>query len=158
MKRRAWNSTLPASTTRMSRKPMKRGTRRPRGRKVGRTALAKEYAAKFPNCEICPLLELPSGCTASQVHHVWTPTRWELGDANFVHCCAYSHWEIVEKFSQFGRLMCTVAKIQNGNFKREIVREKWRRDPIDNLHADKDAGKFEPCDWEDLWLFVSERF
>lgn len=157
MKRRAWNSTLPASTTRMSRKPMKRGTKRPRARKRGRTVLAKAYSVDFPTCELCGLLEMPSGCIPSAIHHVWTPSRWEHGYANFVHCCTASH-EYVEKFSQFGRLVCTVAKIQNGTFDREIVREKWRRDPIDNLHADKDGGNFGPCDWEELWLFVSERF
>ena len=134
-----------------------------------RSALANQYAERFNRCELCEHLEGDHWiafrsrdyrpCVPTDVHHVWTPSRWEDGFANFLHCCATSHAYAKPK-SRYVRLACTAAKIQNGTFDRETVKVKWRRDPIDAIHADIDGGLMGVSQdvWEPLWVFVREHF
>lgn len=123
-------------------------------------------------CELCDLLdgvasfaewcrryESPAGrmlWRLRDVHHCWTPPRWDA-PANTVTACRPAH-EYVERYSQFGRLVCAVAKIRSGTFCRETVRDGWGRDPIDAIHADRDGGLFvvPEADWEPFWILLSE--
>ena len=146
---------------------MKRGTKRLKAKTTGRSELAQDYTRRNPKCELCRLL----GGTAwlefkandrrlcgDEVHnhHIWTPSRWEEGDANFITACPTAH-EFVEKYSRFGRLICCWVKIEKGEFEREVVRRRWRRDPISAIHADVDAGLMEGwTEWEAFWLLVSQ--
>lgn len=171
MKRRAWNSTLPAPTKPIARgKGLKRGGRL-KAKPKGRTEEQKAYIELFPRCELCELLddwhwlEFRSRdfrrCigAAMHCHHVWRPPRWDEGHGNLVTCCPTSH-DYVHRYARYGVLVCTWAKIANGTFDRETVRAGWGRDPIDAIHADIDGGLMGVPEsvYEELWTLVRESF
>ena len=147
---------------------MKRGSKRLKAKRVGRSALAKAYALEHKQCELCSTLEGEHWlswrerdarpCIASECHHIWTPPRFDAW-ANFLHACGPSH-QFVETFARFGRLVCCAVKIESGEFDRELIRVKWHRDPIDAIHSDVDGERmgvpFEVYD--PLWVFVREHF
>lgn len=148
-----------------STKPMKRGGRL-KSKAKGRCELAKQYALEHPTCELCNILEGEQWlrwreldgrpCIASAVHHIWTPPRFDAV-ANYAHGCATSH-EFVETFARFGRLACCWVKIASGEFDRELIRERWHRDPIDAIDSDIQRGLMGvPVEtWEPFYTLVME--
>lgn len=133
-----------------------------------RKAALKVRIKAGPECKLCPLLEDVASFRhftrhmddwqwrVRECHHIWTPPRWDHA-ANTITTCNAAH-KYVEAYSQFGRLVCAVAKIRAGEFDRETVRAGWHRDPIDAIHADRDGGLFvvPVADWEPFWILLSE--
>lgn len=146
--------------------PMKRGGKRLRSRRLGRSPEAKAYAAEHPTCELCAWLEGEAWelwrsrdfrpCIAAEVHHCWTPPRFD-GPENYVHSCGPAH-SFVETFARFGRLVCCSVKIASGEFDRELIRDRWHRDPIDAIDSDIQRGLMGvPVEtWEPFWTLVRE--
>lgn len=77
--------------------------------------------------------------------------------ANYVHGCATAH-QFVETFARFGRMVCCAVKIESGEFDRELIREKWGRDPVQAIESDMERGLMgvEYDVVERLWILVSE--
>jgi hypothetical protein len=162
--------TVKRSALKRSTKPMKRGGRL-KSKAKGRSPLAAAYALEHPKCELCFWLDGDHWtdfrsrdkrpCGAIQVHHVFIPSRWEDGFANFLSCCECSH-DYAKPKAQYVRLCCTAAKIANGTLDRDAVRENWRDnvDPIQAIDADIQAGLMGVPEsvWEIPWTYVKDSF
>lgn len=107
-------------------------------------------------CELCDMLEgveswhkfsdgWPAWAWAKvDPHHVWTPPRWDH-PSNVVTVCRVAHDWIHDCFQRAGRMVATEALCRAERFDRDLVRERWGRDPIDAIHVDFDRGIF-ACD------------